>query len=139
MITPVDWNKTIANGQSIEFGSIGVGQVGSSFDYVLESAAGTSTGNEGQGGNGGQDPTPQPTPAPNPHYDPTAKIENSIPSKYSSARYGEGSGTIVNISYTAHDTEANGRTYTKKANVYLPAGYSPDKKYNVLYLLHGIG
>ena len=139
VITPVDWNKSIANGQSIEFGSIGVGQVGSSFDYVLESAAGTSTGNEGQGGNGGQDPTPQPTPAPNPHYDPTAKIENSIPSKYSSARYGEGSGTIVNISYTAHDTEANGRTYTKKANVYLPAGYSPDKKYNVLYLLHGIG
>ena len=38
MITPVDWNKTIANGTSIEFGSIGVGQAGSSFEYVLESA-----------------------------------------------------------------------------------------------------
>ncbi len=27
----------------------------------------------------------------------------------------------------------------RKANVYLPPGYSPDKKYPVLYLLHGIG
>lgn len=27
----------------------------------------------------------------------------------------------------------------RKANVYLPAGYSPEKKYPVLYLLHGIG
>jgi len=28
---------------------------------------------------------------------------------------------------------------TRKANVYLPPGYSADKKYPVLYLLHGIG
>lgn len=27
----------------------------------------------------------------------------------------------------------------RKANVYLPAGYSPERKYPVLYLLHGIG
>jgi enterochelin esterase-like enzyme len=27
----------------------------------------------------------------------------------------------------------------RRANVYLPPGYSPDKKYPVLYLLHGIG
>ena len=27
----------------------------------------------------------------------------------------------------------------RKANVYTPPGYSPDKKYPVLYLLHGIG
>ena len=27
----------------------------------------------------------------------------------------------------------------RKANVYLPPGYSPDRKYPVLYLLHGIG
>jgi enterochelin esterase-like enzyme len=31
-------------------------------------------------------------------------------------------------------------THTRrKANVYLPPGYSPDRKYPVLYLLHGIG
>ena len=74
----------------------------------------------------------------NSHANPTAKIENSIPSKYSATRNGEGSGTIKSISYTAHDA-TNGRTYTKKANIYLPANYSPDKKYSVLYLLHGIG
>lgn len=28
---------------------------------------------------------------------------------------------------------------TRKANVYTPPGYSPEKKYPVLYLLHGIG
>jgi enterochelin esterase-like enzyme len=28
---------------------------------------------------------------------------------------------------------------TRKMNVYTPAGYTPDKKYPVLYLLHGIG
>ncbi len=28
---------------------------------------------------------------------------------------------------------------TRKANVYTPPGYSTDKKYPVLYLLHGIG
>src|SRR6185295_9739411 len=27
----------------------------------------------------------------------------------------------------------------RKVNVYTPPGYSPDKKYPVLYLLHGIG
>ncbi|HBF35658.1 TPA: enterochelin esterase, partial [Candidatus Sumerlaeota bacterium] len=27
----------------------------------------------------------------------------------------------------------------RKMNVYTPANYSPDKKYPVLYLLHGIG
>ncbi len=28
---------------------------------------------------------------------------------------------------------------TRKMNVYTPPGYSKDKKYPVLYLLHGIG
>lgn len=74
----------------------------------------------------------------NSHANPTASIANSIPSKYSAVRNGEGAGTVKSISYTAHDS-SNGRTYTKKANIYLPANYSPDKKYSVLYLLHGIG
>ena len=74
----------------------------------------------------------------NSHANPTASIANSIPSKYSAVRNGEGAGTIKSISYTAHDA-TNGRTDTKKANIYLPANYSKDKKYSVLYLLHGIG
>lgn len=36
VITPVAWNATIANGQSIEFGSIGAGQTNGTFEYVLE-------------------------------------------------------------------------------------------------------
>ncbi|MBQ6588772.1 MAG: endo-1,4-beta-xylanase [Butyrivibrio sp.] len=166
VITPVDWNKTIANGQSVEFGSIGVGQVGDSFDYVLESAAGSSSGSQGQtGGQEQQDPNQGQTGGqeqqdPNQgqtggqeQQDPNqgqqeeqhqsgidlSKVQYSIPQQYKSARYDQASGTIVNISYTAHDYSANNRTYTKRANVYLPAGYSADKKYSVLYLLHGIG
>ena len=148
VITPVDWNKTIANGSSVEFGSIGVGQAGNSFDYVLESAAGSSTGSQGQTGSqeqgqtGGQGQQEQPEPQPEPEPQPQtgidlSKVKNSIPSQYSQVRYDGGS--IVSISYTAHDYSNNNRTYTKKANVYLPAGYSANKKYSVLYLLHGIG
>ena len=36
VITPVDWNKNIANGQSVEFGCVGAGQIGNSIDYTLE-------------------------------------------------------------------------------------------------------
>ena len=36
VITPVDFNKTIGNGGSVEFGSVANGQIGDSFDYVLE-------------------------------------------------------------------------------------------------------
>ncbi|SFC49325.1 endo-1,4-beta-xylanase [Butyrivibrio sp. YAB3001] len=147
VITPVDWNKTIANGSSVEFGSIGVGQAGDSFEYVLESASGSTSGSQGsQGGQGSSEtpeptpePQPEPTPEPTPVKDLTSVVKDSIPSQYKQVRGGQDGGTIVNISYTAHDTQNNGRAYTKKANVYLPAGYSTDKNYNVLYLLHGIG
>ncbi|SDB45665.1 Enterochelin esterase [Pseudobutyrivibrio sp. YE44] len=139
VITPVEWNKTIANGASVEFGSLGTGSIGNSFDYEFE---GEETVQPTPTPTPAPTPTPSPTPTPdpsqNPHYNPTATIANSIPSKYSTVRSDEGSGTIKNISYTAHDSET-GRIYTKKANVYLPANYSTDKKYRVLYLLHGIG
>ena len=156
VITPVDWNKTIANGQSVEFGSVGVGSIGDSFEYVLESAAGSSTGSQGQTGGqeqgGGQQEQPQPAPEPQPEPTPEpqaqqettrkidlSKVANSIPNQYKTARYDQASGKIESISYTAHDYSNGNRAYTKKANVYLPAGYSADKKYCVLYLLHGIG
>ena len=35
VITPVEWNARIANGQSIEFGSTANGQIGTSFEYTL--------------------------------------------------------------------------------------------------------
>lgn len=43
-------------------------------------------------------------------------------------------GTLKQISYPSTTTGKN-----RSANIILPAGYSTDKKYPVLYLLHGIG
>lgn len=71
--------------------------------------------------------------------EPTAEISEHVPPKYTNLRVDE-AGTIERITYTAHDYTAEGEPeITKEANVYLPANYSTDKKYNVLYLLHGIG
>lgn len=68
----------------------------------------------------------------------TAEISGSIPLKYSSPEFWEG-GKIEDISYATHDYFGDGAEITKEAHVYLPYGYSEEKKYNVLYLMHGIG
>lgn len=70
--------------------------------------------------------------------EPTAEISEKIPGKYLLYQMKE-SGTIEKISYTTHDYFGDGSEITKYANVYLPYGYSEDNKYNVLYLMHGIG
>ncbi|WP_026528997.1 alpha/beta hydrolase [Butyrivibrio sp. VCD2006] len=70
---------------------------------------------------------------------PTASISSDIiPGKYVSMRVKDG-GKVERITYTAHDYFGDGKEIEKEANVYLPADYSEDKKYNVLYLMHGIG
>ena len=112
ILTPLSWNTNVASGATIEFGFLGDGETDGKIEADIEFTKD--------------------------HYDPTATISDSIPEKYSEIRNDEGAGTVKTISYTAHDSE-NGNTYTKKANIYLPANYSEDKKYNVLYLLHGIG
>ena len=112
ILTPLSWNTNVASGATIEFGFLGVGETDGKIEASLEFTKD--------------------------HYDPTATISDSIPEKYSEIRNDEGAGTVKTISYSAHDSE-NGNTYTKNANIYLPANYSEDKKYNVLYLLHGIG
>lgn len=68
-----------------------------------------------------------------------ATVGNLVLPKYTKLRTDEASGTIERITYPAHDYAGDGSEITKEANVYLPAGYSPDKKYNVMILLHGIG
>lgn len=68
----------------------------------------------------------------------TAEIGDTIPGKYLLYQVKE-AGKIEKITYTAHDYFGDGSEITKSANVYLPYGYSEDKKYNVLYLMHGIG
>lgn len=87
----------------------------------------------------------------------------SVPAEYFRAVPPEQRGTVQEFSYAAHNylnqarqlvsnqdisSEEAGREVvsgapiTKKCAVYLPAGYDPedkDTKYNVLYLLHGVG
>lgn len=87
----------------------------------------------------------------------------TVPNEYKKAVKKELQGTITEVSYGVRNyinfsrqlvTDQNisseevgreivkGEMITKKCNVYLPAGYDPDDKdtkYNVLYLLHGVG
>ncbi len=48
-------------------------------------------------------------------------------------------GTLEEITYPAKDYFGDGSDIAKPAFVYLPYGYDETKKYNVLYLMHGIG
>jgi enterochelin esterase-like enzyme len=56
------------------------------------------------------------------------------PEGYRTARADIAHGRLEMFEY---DSTVTGKR--RKANVYLPAGYSAEKKYPVLYLLHGIG
>ncbi|MBQ8074636.1 MAG: hypothetical protein IJ237_01495 [Oscillospiraceae bacterium] len=49
----------------------------------------------------------------------------------------EEKGTVETVEYETKDV--NGNVYRKQMEVYLPYGYSADRKYNVLLLLHGSG
>ncbi len=70
---------------------------------------------------------------------PTAEISDKIPTKYINLRVVD-CGKIEKITYTSHDFFGDPTVEVEKAaNIYLPAGYDPSKKYNVLYLMHGIG
>jgi enterochelin esterase-like enzyme len=56
------------------------------------------------------------------------------PETFDSIREGIPKGKIDTISYPSKTVGVN-----RKAIVYTPPGYSKNKKYPVLYLLHGIG
>lgn len=68
----------------------------------------------------------------------TAEIEHwEVPSKYREERENE-KGEVVLCSYTTEDyVEKSGQTETKDVNVYLPYNYDENKRYDILYLLHG--
>ena len=51
----------------------------------------------------------------------------------------EGGGTVEKITYPSRNYTGDGAEVTKKALVYLPAGYSEDQQYDLLVLCHGIG
>ncbi|OYP57665.1 hypothetical protein CG709_00845, partial [Lachnotalea glycerini] len=53
---------------------------------------------------------------------------------YDSYKANVAHGTIQYINYYSNATNS-----TRRAKIYLPPGYTTDKKYSVMYLLHGIG
>lgn len=80
-------------------------------------------------------PTPAPTPTPIPTLPPREDDDNyDTPKGFDQKKSGVAYGSLRQISYNSTTTG------TKRiANVILPAGYSDEKEYPVLYLLHGIG
>jgi enterochelin esterase-like enzyme len=68
---------------------------------------------------------------PNPRPDATLA---AAPDGFDARRDGAPAGLIERIEFDSTVTGSK-----RPASVYLPPGYTPDKKYPVLYLLHGIG
>jgi len=64
----------------------------------------------------------------------TIAIEPTPPAGFDVEKSGIPRGTVTLISYPSKTVGTD-----RKAYVYTPPGYSKDKKYPVLYLLHGIG
>lgn len=62
------------------------------------------------------------------------RVFPDAPEGYRQERTGGAHGKVERFEYASTVTGAR-----RRANVYLPPGYTPDRKYPVLYLLHGIG
>lgn len=79
--------------------------------------------------------TAVPSATPTPTVIPTNNTENyKTPAGFDNKKAGVQYGNMTTIQYASTTTGA-----TRKCNVILPVGYTKDKKYPVLYLLHGIG
>jgi enterochelin esterase-like enzyme len=48
-------------------------------------------------------------------------------------------GTLAELTYVSSLTSISGDPEEKRVNIYLPYGYTPEKKYDVLYIMHGMG
>ncbi|MBN9523265.1 esterase [bacterium] len=67
--------------------------------------------------------------------EPTAQVKfGPPPAGYDVRREGVARGKLETVEY--HSTTVGGK---RRARVYTPPGYAPDRAYPVLYLLHGIG
>ena len=62
----------------------------------------------------------------------------AVPAKFDTGEISE-AGTLEELVYETKAYATDGRSVTKRALVYLPYGYDPDKNYNILYLMHGTG
>lgn len=85
-------------------------------------------------------PTDTPTPTPTETLTPTpAPFFRTIVPTECNKPYFDSTSRIELITYMAKDYVTDKEDVEKKAYVYLPDGYDETKKYNVLYLMHGIG
>ncbi len=66
-----------------------------------------------------------------------AGLPDKLPEEYMSVV--PDGGTVVRIEYPSRDYASGQAEITKPALVYLPAGYSEEKQYDLLVLCHGIG
>lgn len=82
--------------------------------------------------------TSGPTPTPEPTHAPAKNEGVQIPADYGVLRK-EAVGTVEEITYKTKDYYGTGEEVVKPALVYLPYGYDTEKKYNVLYVMHGGG
>lgn len=64
-------------------------------------------------------------------------VVDKIPSEY--LKICDNGGTIERFTYPTKDYFGDMSEIEKEAYIYLPKGYDKSKKYNVVYLLHGIG
>ena len=62
----------------------------------------------------------------------------AVPAKFDTGETPE-AGTLEELVYETKAYATDGRSVEKRALVYLPYGYDPDKNYNILYLMHGTG
>ena len=65
------------------------------------------------------------------------ELPDKLPAEYTKAP--EQRGTVLQIEYPSKDYTNDQKEIMKPALVYLPAGYSEDKQYDLLVLCHGIG
>ena len=65
------------------------------------------------------------------------ELPDKLPAEYTKAP--EERGTVLEIRYPSKDYYGDKKDIMKPALVYLPAGYSEDKQYDLLVLCHGIG
>lgn len=62
----------------------------------------------------------------------------AVPAKYDEEEPKQ-AGTVEEVVYDTKAYATDERSVKKTAYVYLPYGYSKDKQYNILYLMHGTG
>ena len=62
----------------------------------------------------------------------------AVPAKYDTGEIAE-AGSIEELIYETKAYATDGRAVQKRALVYLPYGYDPQKPYDILYLMHGTG